>query len=88
MHWDGVPIDVKEEEIPYINGYACEIIENTGVDTWAVTEPGLQNLTGVQATAYARIRAIGDDYQRAARQREVLTQIAVESTAGKSFYVE
>ena len=75
----GVPIDVKEEEIPYINGYACEIIENTGVDTWAVTEPGLQNLTGVQATAYARIRAIGDDYQRAARQREVLTQIAVKA---------
>ena len=74
----GVPIDVKEEEIPYINGYACEIIENTGVDTWAVTEPGLQNLTGVQATAYARIRAIGD-YQRAARQREVLTQIAVKA---------
>lgn len=75
----GIPIDVKEEEIPYINGYACEIIENTGVDTWAVTEPGLQNLTGVQATAYARIRAIGDDYQRAARQREVLTQIAVKA---------
>ena len=75
----GVPIDVKEEEIPYINGYACEIIENTGVDTWAVTEPGLQNLTGVQATAYARIRAIGDDYQRASRQREVLAQIAVKA---------
>ena len=75
----GVPIDVKEEEIPYINGYACEIIENTGVDTWAVTEPGLQNLTGVQATAYARIRAIGDDYQRAERQREVLEQIAVKA---------
>ncbi len=75
----GIPIDVKEEEIPYINGYACEIIENTGVDTWAVTEPGLQNLTGVQATAYARIRAIGDDYQRAERQRGVLTQIAVKA---------
>lgn len=75
----GIPITVQEEEIPYINGYACEIIENTGVDTWAVTEPGLQNLTGVQATAYARIRAIGDDYQRTERQREVLTQIAVKA---------
>lgn len=64
----GIPITVQEEEIPYINGYACEIIENTGVDTWAVTEPGLQNLTGVQATAYARIRASGDDYQRTERR--------------------
>lgn len=73
----GIQIEVTEEEIPYINGYAVEIIENTGVDTWAVTEPGLQNLTGVQATAYARIRyTAGDDFKRAERQRMVLTKIA------------
>lgn len=73
----GIQVDVTEEEIPYINGYAVEIIENTGVDTWAITNPGLQTLTGVQATAYARIRATeGDDYKRTERQRDVLTKTA------------
>ena len=73
----GVDIDVKEDEIYYINGYAKEIIDNTGVDTWRIEEPGLQTLTGVQATAYARIRYVGNnDFERAERQRRVLTQIA------------
>lgn len=72
----GIDIDVQQEEIDYINGYATEIIKNTGVDTWAVTDPGMQTLTGTQATAYARIRyTSGDDYRRTERQREVLTQI-------------
>lgn len=75
----GIEVDVTEEEIPYINGYAVEIIQNTGVDTWAVTEPGLQNLTGVQATAYARIRkTLGDDFKRTERQRDVLTKTAAK----------
>ena len=74
---DGIDIDVTEEEIPYLNNYSVEIIENTGVDTWAVTEPGYQHLTGVQATAYARIRYTdGDDFRRTERQREVITKIA------------
>lgn len=73
----GIEIEVTEEEIPYINGYAVEIIQNTGVDTWAVTAPGYQNLTGVQATAYARIRyTAGDDFKRAERQRTVLLKLA------------
>lgn len=74
---DGIDIDVTEEEIPYLNNYSVEIIENTGVDTWAITEPGYQHLTGVQATAYARIRYTdGDDFRRTERQREVITKIA------------
>ncbi len=81
---DGIEIDVTEEEIPYINGYAVEIIKNTGVDTWAVTQPGLQILTGVQATAYARIRyTAGDDFKRAERQRTVLTKIAEKAQGVK-----
>lgn len=73
----GVEIDVTEEEIQWLNGYSVEIQENTGVETWAVEKPGLQNLTGVQATAYARIRYTqGDDYKRAERQRTVLAKIA------------
>lgn len=79
---DGIDVEVTEEEIPYLNNYACEIIENTGVDTWGITEPGYQHLTGVQATAYARIRATeGDDYRRTERQRLVLTKIAEKAQA-------
>ena len=66
---DGIDVEVTEEEIPYLNNYSVEIIKNTGVDTWAVTEPGYQHLTGVQATAYARIRYTeGDDFRRTERQ--------------------
>lgn len=73
----GIEIDVTEEEVEYLNGYIMEIIENTGVQTVAVSEPGYQTLSGVQATAYARIRYTeGDDYKRAERQRLVLTKIA------------
>ncbi len=72
----GVEIDVQEEEIDYINGYATEIIEATGVDSAGVTEAGLQTLNGVQATAYARIRyTTGDDFKRTERQRDVLTKV-------------
>lgn len=79
---DGIDIEVTEEEIPYLNNYAVEIIENTGVDTWGITEPGYQHLTGVQATAYARIRyGGGDDFRRTERQREVLTKIAEKAQA-------
>ncbi len=72
----GVEIDVQEEEISYINGYATEIIKVTGKDSVGVMEPGLQTLNGVQATAYSRIRyTAGDDFKRAERQRDVLTKV-------------
>ena len=79
---DGIDLEVTEEEIPYLNNYSVEIIENTGVDTWAVTEPGYQHLTGVQATAYARIRYTdGDDFRRTERQRLVISKIAEKAQA-------
>lgn len=79
---DGIDVEVTEEEIPYLNNYSVEIIKNTGVDTWAVTEPGYQHLTGVQATAYARIRYTeGDDFRRTERQRLVIEKIAEKAQA-------
>ena len=80
----GVEIDVTEEELPYVNGYAVEIIKSTGKDSGGVNEPGLQTLNGVQATAYARIRyTAGDDFKRAERQRDVLTKV-IEKLQGAS----
>lgn len=80
----GVEIDVQEEEIPYICGYAMEIMDVTGRKSSGVTEPGLQTLNGLQATAYSRIRyTAGDDFKRAERQREVLTKV-IEKLQGAS----
>lgn len=72
----GVEIDVQPEEISYICGYAIEIMKVTGRESPGVTEPGLQTLNGLQATAYSRIRyTAGDDFKRAERQRDVLTKV-------------
>lgn len=72
----GIEIDVTEEEIPYIDAYALEIMQVTGRECAGVTEPGPQVLNGILATAYARIRyTAGDDFKRAERQRDVLTKI-------------
>ncbi|MDE6936862.1 MAG: LCP family protein [Lachnospiraceae bacterium] len=72
----GVEIDVQEEEISQICGYAIEIMKVTDKVSAGVTEPGPQILNGVQATAYARIRKTkGDDFRRTERQRDVLTKV-------------
>ena len=59
-------VDVTEEEANYMTkhiGYIGDI------------EPGYQTLDGMEALAYARIRKIDGDRQRAARQRTVITAL-------------
>lgn len=78
----GVEIDVQESEINHLNNYQISMVGTTldgknftaveGVDYTPVTEAGLQTLNGLQATAYCRIRYVGDDFQRTERQRNVL----------------
>lgn len=81
----GVYIDVDEEEIKHINNYQIGIAEVLKCDYVPVTETGMQLLDGLQATAYCRIRyTAGDDFKRAARQREVLK--AIETQAKKADY--
>ena len=47
-----------------------------GKNVQEVQNPGVQNLNGMQAVAYARIRyTSGGDYERTERQRTVLTAI-------------
>lgn len=72
----GIEIDVTENEIQHLNNYLVENRKITGKDTPDVASTGLQNLNGMQATAYCRIRyAGGDDYRRTERQRLVLSKI-------------
>ena len=72
----GIEVDVTEEEISYINGYATEIIKVTGIDSKGVDHAGRQTLNGVLATAYSRIRYTdGGDFKRTERQRYVLEEM-------------
>ena len=80
----GVDIDVTQAEISYLNDYQASIYATEDnprliTDYVPVTKPGLQTLNGQQALAYCRIRAIGTDFQRTARQRAVLQQIMVKA---------
>ena len=73
----GVEIDIKEEEIEYINYYIDETGDVAGKKAHHLTQAGVQNLDGVQATTYARIRSTaGGDFTRTERQRLVIEKMA------------
>ncbi len=71
----GVEIDVTEAEYNVINALIDEQNRVTGSDSEHLTTYGKQLLNGTQATAYARIRKIDSDFQRAQRQRTVLSKM-------------
>lgn len=48
-------------------------------DVKPVKEAGYQLLNGLQATAYCRIRYVGNDFQRTERQREVIKAIEAQA---------
>ncbi|MCH5340005.1 MAG: LCP family protein [Acetatifactor sp.] len=48
-------------------------------DMVPVKEPGYQLLDGLQAAAYCRIRYVGNDFERTARQREVIKAIEAQA---------
>ena len=85
----GIEIDVTEAEINHLNNYQISMVgtttdnitftANAGVDYEPVTQSGLQTLNGLQATAYCRIRYIGDDFERTRRQQTVLQAIATKA---------
>lgn len=83
----GVDIDVKESEIVHLNNYQISIAgkedglnafgekaykATPGVDYTPVKNAGMQHLNGLQATAYCRIRYVGNDFERTERQRKVI----------------
>ncbi len=69
----GVYVDVDKEELKHINNYQIAVADVLKCDYTKVTKTGYQLLNGVQAAAYCRIRQTnGSDFQRTARQREVL----------------
>lgn len=69
----GVTIDVKSNEIEMINYYINEQVRVTGIQSEGVWSAGEQTLNGTQATAWSRIRYVGNmDFERTQRQRVVI----------------
>lgn len=72
----GVELEVKEKEIQEINKYMKEVAEMKKEKATPVIKAGMQLLNGNQATAYARIRKVGEgDFGRAERQKNVLSAL-------------
>lgn len=79
----GVYLDVDEEELRHINNYQISIAQVLKCNYTPVEKTGYQLLDGMQAAAYCRIRyRKGDDFARAAAQREVI--MAIEEQAKKA----
>lgn len=73
---EGVEIDITEDELNYINKYIDGVNNQMGRHDAHITHAGNQNLSGVQALAYSRIRyTTGGDYKRTERMRNVLNLV-------------
>jgi len=73
----GVNIKIESDEIKYLNDYITATSETVGKSSNMIYQTGTQNLDGVQAVSYSRIRFTeGGDYKRTERMRTVLTAIA------------
>lgn len=74
----GIEEELTEDEIVFLNDYCVGTSEATGLSyTELPVVAGVHHLNGVQAVAYARIRYTqGNDFRRAARQRDVIYKIA------------
>lgn len=87
----GIEVNVTEAEIVHLNNFQISMVgkqdglnaagepnyvAEAGVEYIPVTKPGLQKLNGLQATAYMRIRQVGNDFGRTQRQRTVIELVA------------
>ena len=75
----GIYLTIEEAEIQHLNNYQMMMSKELGADDYPyvpVEEAGYQKVTGLQATAYCRIRATkGSDFRRTERQRDTLEAI-------------
>ena len=92
----GVEMEVTQDEIDYINYQMYKNGQSNGNRTTITEKPGLIKLNGQEALWYARDRGLqkgedgneigisGDDWDRTARQRKLLTKM-VTDLKGASF---
>jgi len=87
----GIDVNITQEEMTLINGYMTETRLITGLDSPNLTSAGNVHLTGLQATAFCRIRYVAftdedgtvynNDFGRTARQRFVIRQLVSKAKA-------
>ena len=79
----GVNINLKSEELTYLNNYVKEISFDGDIPVAPIMKAGLQKLNGRQAVAYTRIRDAGrGDYERTDRQKMVLVSLFSKMQGG------
>lgn len=73
----GIAVDVQNVEIQQLNKYTKQTAHNIGRKKYKLVEKaGTQNLEGVQAVSYGRIRkGVGDDFKRTERMRIVVSKV-------------
>lgn len=81
----GISVNITDAEMESANNYIASLAKSTGCEDTPIASSGLVQLSGIQATAYCRIRdavfydedgnEIHYDYGRTARQRVVLGKL-------------
>lgn len=69
----GVEVDVTEKEVASVNKYGKEVARVSNGEFTPIKGAGKQTLDGYQAVGYSRIRKIDSDFNRANRQRTVVS---------------
>ncbi len=84
----GVEVDIKAKEIPHANKNINALADFRKIPSQPIKSAGKQNLTGMQALGYSRIRDMGNgDFDRTDRQRIVLNGLFEKiSKAGVTQY--
>lgn len=68
----GVELNITDEEKVYINNGSATSYNMTGNKVQKLTSSGLVTLSGEQALTHSRNRTVGNDFDRANRQRTVI----------------
>ena len=87
----GIDIEVEEKELEQLNKYAYNTYKKISADnpgkyahyasSQPITQAGNLHLNGLFATSFSRIRKVGYDYARTARQQEVIQAVLKEIRA-------
>ncbi len=71
----GIEMTISKEEMDVLNDYLKSSYKITGKTYVPMTEYGTVTLNGEQALAHSRDRYVGNDFDRANRQRNILTAL-------------
>ncbi len=71
----GIEMNISKAEMDIINQYLKEIYALENKPYVAMTQYGKVTLSGEQAVAHCRDRYVGSDFDRATRQRDVITAV-------------